>query len=97
MPANQLKMMYAGQVKGEKAMALLFSSALDPKTLNKGIQVVGESGQPVTGGWEVGNNPRMAMMKGLTPGRYTVILKPTVADSQGFMLGTQLEGPVYIQ
>jgi len=97
MPANQLKLMYAGQVKGEKAMALLFSSALDPTTLNKSIQVVDESGKPVNGSWAVGNNPRLAVMKGLSNGRYTVILKPTVADSQGFMLGTSLEGPVYIQ
>ncbi|HUS24357.1 MAG TPA: hypothetical protein VM369_05365 [Candidatus Binatia bacterium] len=97
MPANQLKLTYAGQVQGQKAIALMFSSPLNLDTLRQHAEVRNSIGEPVQGQWQAGNNPRLAVLSGVEPGRYTVILSPLVADTSGFMLGTELQGPVYIQ
>jgi len=96
-PANQLKLQYAGQVQGEQAIALLFSAALDLESLKQHAQVKSATGEAVAGGWELGKNPRLAVFRGLGSGRYTVILSPQIADTKGFMLGQTLKGPVYIQ
>ena len=97
LPANQLKLQYAGQVQGEQAIALLFSAPLNLDSLRQHAQVRTESGQAVGGGWELGKNTRLAVFRGVESGRYTVILAPQVADTKGFMLGQTLKGPVYIQ
>lgn len=97
MPANQLKLQYAGQVQGEQAIALLFSAPLNLETVKQHAQIKTASGQPVKGSWQLGKNPRLVVFRGLDSGRYTVILAPQVADAQGFMLGQTLKGPVYIQ
>lgn len=97
MPANQLKLQYAGQVQGEQAIALLFSAPLDLATLKQHASVKTQSGGSVTGEWSLGKNPRLAVFRGVGSGRFTVILDPRVADTKGFMLGTKLQGPVYIQ
>lgn len=97
MPANQLKLMYAGQVQGQEALALLFSADLNLDTVKQHAQVLSSSGQAVGGEWELGKNTHLAVFRGIKPGRYTVVLKPEVAAANGFMLGTTLKGPVYIK
>jgi hypothetical protein len=97
MPANQLKLQYAGQVQGEQAIALLFSSPLNLDALKAHAKIRTKDGSDAKGQWELGKNPRLAVYRGVEPGRYTVILQPQVADQKGFMLGTTLQGPVYIQ
>ena len=96
-PANQLKLQYAGQVQGEQAIALLFSAPLNIESVKQHAQIKTQTGQDVQGGWELGKNPRLAVFRGVQSGRYTVILAPQIADSKGFMLGQKLQGPVYIQ
>ena len=88
---------HAGQVQGEQAIALLFSAPLNVDSLKQHAQVKTLSGGDVKGEWELGKNPRLAVFRGVGTGRYTVILEPQVADVKGFMLGTPLQGPVYIQ
>jgi len=97
MPANQLKLQYAGQVQGQGAIALLFTSALKLETLKEFGVIRSASGDIVPGEWTLARNPKMAVFDGLAPGRYTVILQPQISDQQGFMLGTTLKGPVYVQ
>jgi hypothetical protein len=97
MPADQLKLQYAGQVQGERAIALLFSAPLDIASLRQHARVRTEGGEPVAGDWQLGKNPRLAVFRGVGPGRYTLILQPQIADTKGFMLGQTLTGPVYIQ
>ena len=97
MPANQLKLQYAGQVQGQPAIALLFSAPLKIETLAGNVSVLASDGAAVAGEWTIGKNPKLAVFSGLRPGRYTVILQPQVADQQGFMLGATLKGPVYIK
>jgi hypothetical protein len=97
MPAEQLKLQYAGQVQGEQAIALLFSAPLKVDTLKQYARINSAGGEAVSGQWELGKNPRLAIFRGVQPGRYTVVLQPQIADEKGFMLGTTLKGPVYIQ
>jgi len=84
-------------VQGQRAIALLFTSALNLETLKEFGVIRSASGDIVPGEWTLANNPKMAVFDGLTPGRYTVILQPQVSDQQGFMLGATLKGPVYIK
>jgi hypothetical protein len=49
------------------------------------------------GEWEVGKTPRLAVFKSVDPGRYTVILRPQLADAEGRTLGSLLRGPVDIK
>lgn len=97
MPANQLKLQYAGQVKDQNAIALLFTSAVKLETLQQHAQVKDAKGETVVAQWTAGRNPALAVLNGLAPGRYTVILQPQVADQKGYMLGTTLKGPVYVK
>jgi hypothetical protein len=97
LPANQLKLQYAGQVQGQQAIALLFTSALKLETLQQNATVKTASGETVSGEWSLGKNPKLAVLNGVAPGRYTVILQPQVADQKGFMLGSTLTGPVYVK
>ena len=97
MPANQLKLQYAGQVKDQSAIALLFTSAVKLETLQQHAQVKDAKGQTVAAQWTAGRNPALAVLDGLAPGRYTVILQPQVADQKGYMLGVTLQGPVYVK
>lgn len=96
LPANQLKLMYAGDVQGEAAIGLLFSEAPALDSLKLHAHVRDTSGADVPGTWEPGKNPRLVVFRGLKPGRYTVILEPALADAKGFALGQTLQGAVYI-
>lgn len=97
LPANQLKLQYAGQVQGQSAIALLFSSPLKLETVKQHASVRSDKGQLVAGEWTLGKNPKLAVFEGLDPGRYTVILQPQISDQQGYMLGATLKGPVYVK
>lgn len=97
MAPAQLKLKYAGQTQGASAIALLFSAPLNPESLNTNVEVRDAGGNPVSGAWEVAKNPKMATFKVAGTGRYTVILQASLADSTGHLLGTLLQGPVYIQ
>lgn len=97
MPANQLKLQYAGQVKDQNAIALLFTSPLKLDTVQQYAQVKNAKGDTVEGKWTPGKNPALAVLSGLEPGRYTVILQPQIADQKGYMLGVTLKGPVYVK
>lgn len=89
-------LVYAGQPKGEQAIALLFSGTPTTDALNQSVKVYDAKGQAVSGSWETAANPRLAVLRGLAPGRYTVVLDGTLADSQGQALGKPLHGPVYV-
>lgn len=89
-------LVYAGQPKGEQAIALLFSSAPGEGALNQSVKVYDQRGALVSGSWEVAANPRLAVFRGLKPGRYTVVVEAGLADSQGQSLGQDLHGPVYV-
>lgn len=97
LPANQLKLVYAGDVQGESAIGLLFSDPPGAESLKQHAHVRDVSGADVAGSWETGKNPRLVVYRGLTAGsRYTVILDRELADAKGFALGQTLQGPVYI-
>jgi hypothetical protein len=97
MPANQLKLQYAGQVKDQHAIALLFTAPLKLDTVQQHAQVKNAKGDTVEGKWTPGKNPALAVLGGLEPGRYTVILQPQISDQKGYMLGVTLKGPVYVK
>ncbi|MEK6805375.1 MAG: hypothetical protein AABY95_01845 [Pseudomonadota bacterium] len=97
MPRSQLKLVHAGQTQDVRAIALLFSEKLDPDSLPKNVEIRDAGGAPVTGEWALGKNERLAYFKVASAGRYTVVLQPTLADVTQHMLGTPLQGPVYIQ
>lgn len=97
MPRSQLKLVYAGQTQGERAIALLFSEKLDPDSLPKNVAVHDANGGAVDGTWSLGKNERLAYFKVASTGRYTLVLQPTLSDVTQHMLGTPLQGPVYIQ
>lgn len=97
MPRSQLKLVYAGQTQSLRAVALLFSEKLDPDSLPKNVEVRDANGNLVNGQWKLGKNERLAYFDVPATGRYTVVLQPTLADVTQHMLGTPLQGPVYIQ
>lgn len=97
MADGQLKLTYAGPTQGEPAIGLFFSAAPKPESLPANVEVRDDSGATVHGDWSLGKNPRLALFRVAKPGRYTVILQPTLADTTGHLLGTPLQGPVYVQ
>lgn len=95
--ADRLSLVYAGEAASEKAVVLMFGSTFsDAAAAGSQIKLVDAKGASPSGTWELGRNPRLLVFKGVTPGRYTVILKPTLADAAGKTLGTELVGPVYV-
>jgi hypothetical protein len=94
---DHLNLVYAGEAASEKAVVLMFASELgDATAAGSNIEVLNAKGKPASGGWSAGTNPRLLVFRGVTPGRYTVILKPTLADAAGKTLATELHGPVYV-
>lgn len=94
--SGEFGLVYAGQAKGESAIALLFSGTPADSALNQSVKVYDAKGTLVSGNWEAAANPRLAVFRGLKPGRYTVVVEPSVADSSGKSLGKTQHGPVYI-
>lgn len=89
---------YVGQVEGQRAVAILFSADIgNAGEIDKALKLIDESGQAVSGGWKVGNNPRLAVRSDLKQGRYTLAIDGQLASASGQNLRTPLRGPVYIQ
>ncbi|MDP3294576.1 MAG: hypothetical protein Q8M37_07530 [Nevskia sp.] len=91
-----LGLVYAGEASSEKAVVLMFNNAVDPAAAASHIKLVDSRGKTPSGAWSSGNNPRVLAFKGVAAGRYTVILRPELADSSGKTLGSELVGPVYV-
>ncbi len=89
-------LLYAGQPKGEPAIALLFSGQPSDTALNQSIKVYDAKGFLVSGSWEAAANPRLAVLRGLRPGRYTVVVEPALADASGKAVNKGQHGPVYV-
>ena len=58
--------------------------------------IVLERASDVGGTWEAAANPRLAVLRGLQPGRYTVVVEPALADASGKALNRGQHGPVYV-
>ncbi|TAJ50823.1 MAG: hypothetical protein EPN60_05910 [Nevskiaceae bacterium] len=95
-PSGGFGLVYAGQPKGEAAIALLFSAQPGEGALSQSVKVYDQHGELVSGTWEAAANPRLAVFRGLKPGRYTVVVDASLADAQGQSLGQALHGPVYV-
>ena len=89
-------LVYAGQPKDEAAIALLFSNTPNAGALGEGVKVYDSKGKLVSGSWEVAANPRLVVLRGVKPGRYTVVVTPALADSSGKTISQPVHGPVYI-
>lgn len=94
--AGDFGLVYAGQPKGETAIALLFSEQPGNSALNDSIKVYDAKGSLVSGSWESAANPRLAVLRGLQPGRYTVVVEPALTTSGGKSLNKAQHGPVYV-
>lgn len=89
-------LLYAGQPKGEPAIALLFSQPPADSTLNQNVKVYDAAGSLVSGSWEPAANPRLAVLRGLQPGRYTVVVEPALANASGKVVKKAQHGPIYV-
>ena len=88
---------YAGQTKGERTVALLFSTQITASALNDNIKVYDSKGKLVRGKWQAASaNPRLALLRGLKPGRYTVVIGSTLVDASGKAISKAEHGPVYV-
>ena len=89
-------LVYAGQPKNEAAIALLFSEQPADSALNQSVKVYDAKGTLVGGTWETAANPRLAVLRGLQPGRYTVVVEPALANASGKAVSKGQHGPVYV-
>lgn len=89
-------LVYAGQPKGEPAIALLFSEQPADSALNQNVKVYDAKGALVSGSWEAAANPRLAVLRGLKPGRYTVVVESALTDASGKAVSAAQHGPVYV-
>jgi len=87
---------YAGQPKGGRAIALLFSPPPAHSALGQSVKVYDAKGALVGGAWEAAANPRLAVLRGLAPGRYTVVVDAALADASGKLVNKRQHGPVYV-
>jgi hypothetical protein len=95
--ASGFGLRHAGQLSGDKAIALLFTGVVDAENVGKHVRVLDERGEAVRPSWTVSEtNTRMAVLRGLNNGRYTVIVSSRLADVRGRAIGSNLQGPVYI-
>jgi hypothetical protein len=94
--ADRLNLVYAGEAAFEKAVVLMFDSPVDAAAASSNLELYDASGNAVSGSWSSGGNPRMVVFKDVKPGRYTVVLKPELADASGKTLSSGLHGPVYV-
>ena len=89
-------LVYAGQPKNEAAIALLFSEQPADSALSQSVKVYDAKGTLVGGTWETAANPRLAVLRGLQPGRYTVVVDPALANASGKAVSKGQHGPVYV-
>lgn len=97
---GQLNLTYAGTARfANNTVVLLFDGAFaDAASAGAAIELRDQSGKTVQGSWKVEDaNKRMLSFKVAGKGRYTVVLKPELADAAGKRLGKPLHGPVYVQ
>lgn len=95
--SEHLNLIYAGEASSEKAVVLLFDSAVDAAAAGSQIKLIDAKGASPSGSWSNGSNPRLIAFKGVPSGRYTVIVSPGLADTSGKSVGTELVGPVYVR
>ncbi|MCX7178251.1 MAG: hypothetical protein NTX56_05555 [Proteobacteria bacterium] len=95
-PSGDFGLVYAGQAKGEPAIALLFSEQPADSALNQNVKVYDAKGALVSGSWEAAANPRLAVLRGLKPGRYTVVVESALTDASGKAVSAAQHGPVYV-
>lgn len=96
--SGSLNLVYAGQVDGSNAIALMFDGSFaDASGIATHVQVLDEKGKPVEGSWSLGRSTRLVSMPVPGKGRYSVMLKPGLADAKGRSLSAALNGPVYVQ
>ncbi|MDO9454352.1 MAG: hypothetical protein Q7J29_16045 [Stagnimonas sp.] len=95
-PSGDFGLVYAGQPKGEPAIALLFSEQPADSALNQNVKVYDAKGALVSGSWEAAANPRLAVLRGLKPGRYTVVVESALTDASGKTVSAAQHGPVYV-
>ena len=95
--SGEFGLVYAGQPKGEEAIALLFSNAPNASALGSAVKVYDAQGNVVSGSWEpAAANPRLVVFRSVKPGRYTVVVEPSLADSSGKAIAQPSHGPVYV-
>jgi outer membrane biosynthesis protein TonB len=88
---------YVGQAADQPALVIRFSRQVTDPAAAQNIKLIGANGQPVTAAWAQGQSPNVLYAPNLQPGRYTVVIDPQMASSDGQALGTQLHGPTYIR
>jgi hypothetical protein len=88
---------YVGQAAGEPSLVIRFTRQVADPAAAQNIKVIGSNGQPVAANWQAGKDPRVLVAPNLQPGRYTVVIDSQLASTDGQALGTQLNGPTYIQ
>lgn len=94
---DRLNLVYAGEASSEKAVVLVFDAAVDAAAAASQIKLLDAKGGTPSGEWtSAGSNPRLIAFKGVTPGRYTVIVGAGMADTSGKSVGSELVGPVYV-
>ncbi|MDH4459051.1 MAG: hypothetical protein QE272_10130 [Nevskia sp.] len=94
--SDRLNLVYAGEASSEKAVVLMFDSAVDSAAAGSQIKLVNAKGDVQSGSWSSGSNPRLIAFKGVPTGRYTVIVAAAMADTSGKTVGSELVGPVYV-
>lgn len=88
---------YVGQAADQPALVIRFSRQVSDPMAAQNIKLIGANGQPVAANWAQGQNPNVLYAPNLQAGRYTVIIDPQLASTDGQALGTQLHGPTYIR
>lgn len=95
--SGRLNLIYAGEAAFEKAVVLLFDYPMDASAAASHLELYDANGKVPAGSWSSGGNPNMLLFKGVTPGRYTVVVKPDLADTSGkLVIAAGLHGPVYV-
>ncbi|NKF23596.1 hypothetical protein [Solimonas marina] len=96
--SGALAVQYVGPVAGEQALVVRLSqSVANANDAAQHIHVVDQAGANVAGNWSLGSNPYVLVYQGVQPGRYTVRIDPALRSASGTMLGTTLQGPVFVQ
>jgi len=90
-------LVHAGQSKGERAIALLFSEAPAAGALERSVRVYNLKGALVNNTWIIASNPRMGLLRKLKPGRYTVVIDATLTSVDGKAVSKALHGPVFVR
>lgn len=90
-------LVHAGQSKGERAIALLFSDAPATGALEQSVRVYNVKGVLVSNAWSTSSNPRMGLLRKLKPGRYTVVIDASLTSIDGKAIPKALHGPVYVR